>query len=73
MPGIDGYSMAQIARKEYPHLHLVIFIADIMLDVKQRFAKINGYDFLNKPFTPEKMFEVLHKVGKDRGVLNLPS
>lgn len=73
MPGIDGYALAQIVRKEYPHLHLIIFTADIMLDVKQRFAKINVYDFLNKPFAPEKMFEVLHKVAKDRGLLNLPS
>jgi signal transduction histidine kinase/ActR/RegA family two-component response regulator len=70
MPGIDGYALAQILRKQYPHIHLIIFTADIMLDVKQRFAKINVYDFLNKPFAPEKMYEVLLKVAKDRGIVN---
>lgn len=70
MPGIDGYALAQIVRIQYPNIHLIIFTADIMLDVKQRFAKINVYDFLNKPFAPEKMYQVLLKVAKDRGVLN---
>lgn len=70
MPGIDGYALAQLVRAQYPQIHLIIFTADIMLDVKQRFAKINVYDFLNKPFAPEKMFEVLLKVANDRNVLN---
>lgn len=70
MPGIDGYTLAQIIRKEYPGIHIVIFTADIMLDVREKFARIDIHDMLSKPFSPEKMFDVLYKVGKSRGLIN---
>ncbi|MNL56237.1 Transcriptional regulatory protein CitT [compost metagenome] len=69
MPGIDGYALAEIIRSKYPEVHPVIFTADIMTEVKQKFARIHVYDILNKPFAPEKMFEVLLKVAQARGVL----
>ncbi|WP_316812240.1 ATP-binding protein [Pedobacter heparinus] len=69
MPGIDGYALAEIVRRKYPDIHPVIFTADIMNEVKQRFAQIHVYDILNKPFAPEKMFEVLLKVAQDRGIV----
>jgi len=70
MPGIDGYALAEVVRKEYPEIHPVIFTADIMVEVRQKFAKIHVYDILNKPFAPEKLFEVLVKVAKNRGIVN---
>lgn len=69
MPEIDGYALAEIMRKEYPDIHLIIFTADIMAEVKMEFAKINVYDILNKPFAPEEMFEILLKVAQARGVI----
>jgi len=69
MPEIDGYALAEIVCREYPDIHPVIFTADIMMEVKQKFAKIGVYDILNKPFAPEKMFEILLKVAKSRGVV----
>lgn len=69
MPGLDGYALAEIIRRQYPTVHPVIFTADIMTEVRQKFAAINVYDILNKPFAPEKMFEVLFKVARSRGVL----
>lgn len=71
MPGIDGYGLAEIVRKTYPDMHLIIFTADIMMDVKVKFARLNIYDILNKPFLPEEMFDVLFKVAQARGILNV--
>ncbi len=68
MPGIDGYALAEIVRKTYPDMHLIIFTADIMMDVKVKLARLNIYDILNKPFLPEKMFEVLFKVAQARRI-----
>lgn len=69
MPVLDGYALAMIIRNRYPDIHPVIFTADIMTEVKAKFAGIHVYDILNKPFAPEKMFEVLLKVAKARGVV----
>lgn len=68
MPEIDGYALAEIIRKQYPGIHIIIFTADIMTEVKQRLAKMNIYDILNKPFAPENMFETLLKVAKARNI-----
>lgn len=68
MPVLDGYALAKIMRDKYPEIHPVIFTADIMMEVKSRFANIHVYDILNKPFAPEKMFEVLLKVARARGI-----
>ncbi len=62
MPEIDGYALAEIIRRQYPGIHIIIFTADIMTEVKVKLAKMNIYDILNKPFAPEKMFEILSKL-----------
>lgn len=69
MPEIDGYDLAGIIRQQYPDIHPVIFTADIMAEVKLRFAKIHVYDILNKPFVPERMFEILLKIAQVRGIV----
>nr|WP_121271086.1 ATP-binding protein [Pedobacter schmidteae] len=69
MPVLDGYALAGIIRNKYPEVHPVVFTADIMAEVKLKFARIDVYDILNKPFAPEKMFEVLLKVAKARSII----
>lgn len=66
MPVLDGYALAMIVRSKYSDIHPVIFTADIMTEVRTKFANIHVYDILNKPFAPEKMFEVLFKVAQLR-------
>ena len=68
MPGIDGYEVAKIVRKQYPNIHVVIFTADIMTEVRLKLAKIHIHEILSKPFAPAKMFEVLLKVAKAKGL-----
>ncbi|MEC5143945.1 ATP-binding protein [Chitinophaga sp. 212800010-3] len=70
MPEIDGYALAEIVRRQYPETHIIIFTADIMEEVKMRLAKLKIYDILNKPFAPEKMYEVLWNVAKNRQVVD---
>lgn len=70
MPEIDGYALAELIQQKYPGIHIVIFTADIMTEVKMKLAKMHIYDILNKPFSPERMFDVLYNVGINRGVLS---
>lgn len=69
MPEIDGYALADIIQQQYPKIHIVIFTADIMTEVKLKLAKMHIFDILNKPFSPERMFDILYNVAKNRGVL----
>jgi PAS domain S-box-containing protein len=69
MPEIDGYALAEIIRKQYPGIHIIIFTADIMTEVKVKLAKMNIYDILNKPFAPEKMFETLWNVAQSKHIV----
>lgn len=70
MPEIDGYALAEIVRRQYPDIHIVIFTADIMTDVKIRLAKLHIYDVLNKPFAPEQMYEILLNVARNKKLVS---
>lgn len=66
MPDIDGYMLAGLILKQFPDTHIVIFTADIMTEVKTRFANIGIYDILSKPFNPESMYKILLNVSMDK-------
>ncbi|MGS2739717.1 ATP-binding protein [Sinomicrobium sp. M5D2P17] len=69
MPQMDGYRLSEIITRDYPDIHIVIFTADIMTDVKQRLARMGIYDILNKPFVPTEMLSVLLKVANSKKLL----
>ncbi len=62
MPGMDGFELAAHIRKSYPHVHIVIFTADIMPEAKERLSKLNVHDILSKPFVPRELLGILLKV-----------
>lgn len=64
MPGMDGYSLSEVLRKEYHEMHIVIFTADIMPEVRRRFARMGIFDILNKPFFPREMLTTLLKIAQ---------
>ncbi|HEY4064039.1 MAG TPA: ATP-binding protein [Puia sp.] len=69
MPEIDGYALAKIIRRQYAGIHIIIFTADIMTEVRVKLARMEIYDILNKPFAPETMFGMLMKVVQTRNIL----
>lgn len=62
MPGMDGYALAEVIKQQYPDVHIIIFTADIMNEVRARFAKMNIFDILCKPFTSEDMLSTFLKI-----------
>ncbi|NBA84800.1 response regulator [Emticicia sp. CRIBPO] len=69
MPEMDGYELATIIRKEYPEIHIIVFTADIMAEVKAKLAEMGIYDIINKPFVPQKMYEMLSGIAVRKGVV----
>lgn len=68
MPEMDGYALADVVRKEYPDVHIVIFTADIMSDVRVRLAAMDIHDILTKPFMPQELLHVLLKVVEQKSL-----
>jgi PAS domain S-box-containing protein len=66
MPEMDGYTLSEIIRNEYPEMHIVIFTADIMPEVRRKFASRGIFDILNKPFFPQEMLATLLKIAQLR-------
>lgn len=64
MPEMDGYALSEIIRNEYNEMHIVIFTADIMPEVRRKFAQKGVFDILNKPFFPQEMLATLIKVAQ---------
>lgn len=66
MPEMDGYALSEIIRTEYNDVHIVIFTADIMPEVRRKFARKGIFDILNKPFFPREMLSTLLKIAQVR-------
>ncbi len=66
MPGMDGYELAEIIRNKYHEIHIVVFTADIMPEVRRKFARMGIFDILNKPFFPREMLATLLKIAQIR-------
>lgn len=66
MPEMDGYTLSEIIRNEYSEIHIVIFTADIMPEVRRKFARKGIFDILNKPFFPREMLTTLLKIAQVR-------
>ncbi|MVT07150.1 PAS domain-containing hybrid sensor histidine kinase/response regulator [Chitinophaga tropicalis] len=64
MPEMDGYTLSQIIRNQYSEIHIVIFTADIMPEVRRKFARMGIFDILNKPFFPREMLSTLLKIAQ---------
>lgn len=64
MPEMDGYALADIIRNEYSGIHIIIFTADIMPEVRRKFARMGIFDILNKPFFPREMLSTLLKIAQ---------
>jgi CheY-like chemotaxis protein len=61
---MDGYTLSEIIRTEYNEIHIVIFTADIMPEVRRKFAQKGIFDILNKPFFPREMLSTLLKMAQ---------
>ncbi|PUZ30188.1 PAS domain S-box-containing protein [Chitinophaga costaii] len=66
MPEMDGFTLSDIIRTQYHEIHIVIFTADIMPDVRRKFARMGIFDILNKPFFPREMLSTLLRIAEIR-------
>ncbi len=62
MPGMDGLTLLEHARKLQPHATYVMMTAFATVDTAVNAMKLGAYDYLVKPFDPEELTMLLDKI-----------
>ncbi len=62
MPGMDGITLLRKIRETHPNVLVIIITAFATIDNAVQAMKEGAYDFITKPFPPEKLSNMLHHV-----------
>jgi DNA-binding NtrC family response regulator len=71
MPGINGLEVLQRAIQIYPEIKIIIISAHGTIEYAVEAMKLGAVDFLQKPFTPQKLRDlVLHVLEIESSKIN---
>ncbi|WP_019509331.1 response regulator [Pleurocapsa sp. PCC 7319] len=62
MPGMNGMELLQEAISKYPEIKIVLISAHGTVDNAVEAMKLGAVDFLQKPFTPKELRNLVHNV-----------
>ena len=62
MPGMNGMELLQEAVAKYPEIKIVLISAHGTVDNAVEAMKLGALDFLQKPFTPKELRNLVHNV-----------
>lgn len=62
MPGINGIELLEQAIAKYPEIKIVLISAHGTVDNAVEAMKLGAVDFLQKPFTPKELRNLVHSV-----------
>ena len=62
MPGMDGVTLLKKIKELHPELPVIIMTAFATVENAVQAMKEGAYDFITKPFPPEKLSNVIKKV-----------
>lgn len=66
MPDMDGYALAAEVKRVYPDIKIIIFTADVLMEVRKRLKAMGVSHILSKPFRPEEMHSTLLRALRDK-------
>lgn len=67
MPGVDGYQVLEVIRREDLNTLVVVVSADIQPDAQQRVTRLGALAFIRKPVATADIEEVLQRFGLREG------
>ena len=62
MPGMNGMELLEQAIAKYPEIKIVLISAHGTVDNAVEAMKLGAVDFLQKPFTPKELRNIVHRV-----------
>jgi two-component system, NtrC family, response regulator AtoC len=69
MPGMDGLSVLEAARKLVPDITVVMITAFATVETAVKAMKLGAYDYIVKPFDPEELSLLMQKVVAQQAVV----
>lgn len=66
MPVMDGLQLLEEAIRRVPELPVILLTAHGDVDMAIRAMRIGAYDFIEKPFVPERLVETIHRACEKR-------
>ena len=65
MPFLDGLELADYVYKKFPEVKVILITGYDKFDYAQKAIKLNVYDFILKPITPDELIQILKKIKLD--------
>jgi len=59
MPGMDGLEFLKAVKESWPQVVVVMITGYQTIDTAVKSIKLGAYDYINKPFTPAQLNEVV--------------
>ena len=59
MPGMDGLEFLKAVKETWPQVAVVMITGYQTIDTAVKSIKLGAYDYINKPFTPAQLNEVV--------------
>lgn len=67
MPGMDGLEFLQKVKESWPRVIVVMITGYQTIDTAVKSIKLGAYDYINKPFTPSQLNDVVARALSDPG------
>lgn len=65
MPFLDGLELANYVYERFPTTKIILITGYNKFDYAQKAIKLNVYDFILKPITPDELINILKKIKSD--------
>lgn len=69
MPGMDGLELLSAALSKVPGLPVILLTAHGDVDMAIKAMREGAYDFIEKPFVPERLVETVHRACEKRRLI----
>lgn len=69
MPGMDGLDLMESARQLIPELPVILVTGHGDVDMAIKAMRSGAYDFIEKPFVPERLVETIHRACEKRQLM----
>jgi len=69
MPGMDGLELMESARQLIPELPVILVTGHGDVDMAIKAMRSGAYDFIEKPFVPERLVETIHRACEKRQLM----
>lgn len=69
MPGMDGLALMAEAQRRIPELPVILITGHGDVDMAIKAMREGAYDFIEKPFVPERLVETIHRACEKRQLM----